>query len=84
MSVLNPLTKDSLPAFSVHTIGLIIIFSLITMLVVKEFAELIPEQSLNRHFFQALVRYLCTGLFPLLMVFVLIVLSKFINALLSK
>ena len=84
MSVLNPMTKDSWSASLASTIGLIIIFSLITMLVVKEFAELVPEQSLNRHFFQALVRYLCMGLFPLLMVFVLIILSKFINVFLSK
>ena len=61
--------------------GLIIVFSLLTMLIVKELAELVPEQSLNRHFFQVLARYLCTGLFPLLMVFALIVSSKFIKAL---
>lgn len=83
MSVLNPLTKDSLSS-SAYIIGLIIIFSLIAMLIVKEFAELVPEQSLNQRFFQALARSLCTGLFPLLMVFLLIILSKFINALLAN
>ena len=81
MSVLNPLTKDSLSASSAHIVGLIIVFSLITMLIVKEFAELVPEQSLKRRCSQMLVEHVCTGLFPLLMVFALIVLSKLINAL---
>ncbi|MGI6129518.1 MAG: hypothetical protein ACOYEO_05435 [bacterium] len=82
--VLNPLTKDSSLALSAHIVGLIIIFSLITMLIVKELAELVPKQSMNRHFCQTLVEHLRTGLFPLLIVFTLIVLSKFVYALLSN